>query len=71
MNSLPDAVILLGLNSELKVVKECVKLKVPLISLSDTNCDPSLTDYFVPANDDSLSSISLILNEFSKSLIDS
>lgn len=68
MNALPDAVILVGLPSELNVVKECCKMKIPLVSILDTNCDPSLTDYFVPANDDSLSSVSLILNEFATSL---
>jgi small subunit ribosomal protein S2 len=69
MNSLPDAVILVGLASELKVVKECTKMKVSLVTILDTNCDPSLTDYFVPANDDSLSSVSLVLNEFTRSLV--
>lgn len=68
MDSLPDAVILIGLPSELKVVKECAKTRIPLISILDTNCDPSLTDLFVPANDDSLASVSLILNEFAKAL---
>lgn len=68
MNSLPDAIILVGLPSEIKVVKECRKLNVPLVAILDTNCDPSVVDYFVPANDDSLSSVSLILNEFATSL---
>lgn len=69
MSVLPDAIILVGLPSEIKVVKESMKLKISLIAILDTNCDPSLVDLFVPANDDSLSSVSLILKEFSKSLI--
>lgn len=69
MSSLPDAIILVGLPSEMKVVKECMKLKIPLVSIVDTNSDPSLVDFFVPANDDSLSSVSLILNELANFLI--
>lgn len=69
MTSLPHAIILIGLPSELKVVKECKRMGINLVSILDTNCDPSLVDYFVPANDDSLSSVSLILNEFSKALV--
>jgi small subunit ribosomal protein S2 len=68
MSSLPDIVILVGQLRELNAVKECVKLGIPLITILDTNCDPTLTDLLVPANDDSVASVSLILNEFSKAL---
>jgi small subunit ribosomal protein S2 len=68
MNSLPDAIILVGISSEMKVVKECLKLSVPLVAILDTNCDPSLVDFFVPANDDSVSSVTLIVNEFARCL---
>lgn len=64
MNNLPDIVIIVGQMREIIAVKECIKLGIPLITILDTNCDPSLTDFFVPANDDSISSISLILNYF-------
>lgn len=68
MSSVPDVVILVGQNKELNAVKECLKLNITLISILDTNCDPTLTDLFIPANDDSLSSVSLILGELSKSI---
>jgi small subunit ribosomal protein S2 len=64
MKNLPDVVILLGQSRELKAVKECLKLKIPIVSILDTNCDPTLTNLFVPANDDSIISVSIILNEF-------
>nr|YP_009540921.1 ribosomal protein S2 [Lepocinclis tripteris]AYQ93367.1 ribosomal protein S2 [Lepocinclis tripteris] len=63
MDKLPDIVILIGQNNEIIAVKECLKMKITLISILDTNCDPRLTDFIIPANDDSISSISLILNE--------
>nr|YP_009541106.1 ribosomal protein S2 [Lepocinclis steinii]AYQ93614.1 ribosomal protein S2 [Lepocinclis steinii] len=68
MNKLPDIVILVGQIKDLNAVKECLKLGIPLISLLDTNCNPNLTDYIIPANDDSVASVSLILNELSKSI---
>lgn len=68
MSNVPDVVILVGQNKELNAVRECLKLGITLISILDTNCDPSLTNLFIPANDDSLSSVSLILGELSKSI---
>lgn len=69
MQSLPDVVILVGQVRELNAVKECLKLGITLVTILDTNCDPMLTDLLIPANDDSVSSVSLILNELSKSII--
>lgn len=66
MSNIPDVVILVGQIRELNAVKECLKLGIPLITILDTNCDPTLTDLLVPANDDSVSSVSLILEEFAK-----
>jgi len=63
MTKLPDVVIIVGQKKELNAVKECLKLRIPTITIVDTNCDPTLTNYPIPANDDSLSSVSYILNE--------
>lgn len=68
MNNVPDIVILVGQNKELNAVKECLKLGVTIITILDTNCDPTLTDFLIPANDDSISSVSLILNALSESI---
>lgn len=62
MNKLPDIVIIVGQKQELNAIKECLKLNITLITILDTNCDPTLTNFIIPANDDSLSSVSLILN---------
>jgi small subunit ribosomal protein S2 len=61
MTKLPDIVIIVGQNKEINAVKECIKLGITTITVLDTNCDPTLTDYLIPANDDSVSSVSLIL----------
>lgn len=69
MSKLPDVVILVGQNKDLNAVKECLKLGIPIISILDTNCDPTLTNFIIPANDDSVSSVSLLLNQLSKSIV--
>jgi small subunit ribosomal protein S2 len=63
MPKLPHAVIIVDQIRELKAVKECIKLGIPLITIVDTNCDPSLTDFPIPGNDDSVRSVQLLLNE--------
>jgi small subunit ribosomal protein S2 len=64
MNSIPDIVIILGQLEEMNAVKECEKLNLRSITILDTNCNPMLADLFIPANDDSVSSLKLLLNEF-------
>lgn len=68
MYQLPHLVILIGQQREATAVLECQKLNIPIITILDTNCDPTLTNLFIPANDDSIQSISLILNELGKSI---
>lgn len=64
MECLPDIVIIIGQPEEINAVRECKKLGIRTVTLLDTNCDPSLADLVIPGNDDSLSSIQLILGEF-------
>ena len=45
MNTVPNIVILVGQTSEMNAVKECLKLRIILITILDTNCDPTLTDF--------------------------
>lgn len=64
MTQLPDVVIILGQPEELNAVHECRKLGLRTITIVDTDCDPGLADFFIPANDDSVASLQLILSEF-------
>ena len=64
MSSIPDIVIIIGQLEEMNAVKECQKLNLRSITILDTDCDPMLADLFIPANDDSVSSLKIILNEF-------
>src|SRR5579871_2784465 len=58
-----SAIVIVDVTKEQSAVKEAVLMGVPVVGIVDTNSDPSLVDYVIPANDDSPQSINLILNE--------
>ena len=60
MTRTPDAVFVVDLNAETIGVKEAQRLRIPLIGLVDTNCDPDGIDFVIPGNDDSLQSCAVI-----------
>lgn len=68
MTSIPDVVIIIGQPEELNAVRECQKLGLRSVTILDTDCDPTLADLFVPANDDSVACLQIILNEFVDSI---
>ena len=59
MGRLPDAVFIVDTKHEQIAVDEARKLKIPVIGVVDTNCDPDEVDYVIPGNDDALRSIRL------------
>lgn len=63
VTGLPDIVIIVDQHDEYTALRECIALGIPTICLIDTNCDPNLADISIPANDDAISSIRLILNK--------
>ncbi|KAK6768872.1 hypothetical protein RDI58_031137 [Solanum bulbocastanum] len=63
MTGVPDIVIIVDQHEEYTALRECITLGIPTICLTDTNCDPDLADISIPANDDAISSIRLILNK--------
>jgi small subunit ribosomal protein S2 len=61
MDRLPDAVFVTDLKTEEIAVREAVRLRIPIIGLVDTNCDPSQIDYVIPGNDDAIRSCQLVI----------
>ena len=59
-NVKPDLVIILDYRRNLVAAQECEKGNIPLIAICDTDCDPKLVTYPIPANDESLSGVELI-----------
>lgn len=58
-----NVVILVGQQEEMNAVRECRKLGMKMFTLIDTNCNPRLSDYIIPANDDSINSIKFVLGQ--------
>lgn len=60
MTRLPDMLYVVDTRREETAVKEANSLKIPVIALVDTNCDPDPIDYIIPANDDAIRAIKLL-----------
>ena len=69
MRATPDILFIIDTNREHIAVLEAKKLGIPIIGIVDTNCDPDLIDYPIPANDDGVKSVQFILDSFKKVLI--
>ncbi|KAM3398060.1 hypothetical protein P3S68_001574 [Capsicum galapagoense] len=63
MTGVPDIVIIIDQHEEYTPLRECITLGIPIICLTDTNCDPNLAHISIPVNDDAISSTRLILNK--------
>jgi len=62
MRRLPDAVIIVDAQYEDTAIKESKRLDIPIIAIVDSNTDPNKVDYPIPANDDSIRTIQLIIS---------
>jgi len=60
MSAVPQAVFIIDPSQESIAVAEARKLHIPIVAITDTNCDPDLVDYVIPGNDDAIRSIRLI-----------
>lgn len=70
MNRLPDLVIVLDTNKEKAAIDEAKKMGIPMVGLIDSNSNPDLVEYPIPANDDALSSLKYVLGVFLKKIIE-
>jgi len=70
MSRLPDAVFVVDTKKEKIAVDEARKLKIPVIGIVDTNCDPDEVDFVIPGNDDALRSIRLFASRMADAVIE-
>src|SRR5262245_19850111 len=70
MRKLPDMLIIVDTIREATAVKEANILKLPVMALADTNSDPSQIDYIIPANDDAVRAIKLIIATFAEAVLE-
>jgi small subunit ribosomal protein S2 len=68
MRKLPGAVFVVDPTNERIAVKEANTLRIPVIAITDTNCDPSGIEYVVPGNDDAIKSIEIFVNYFANAV---
>jgi small subunit ribosomal protein S2 len=70
MYRLPDAVFITDTNNEAIAVREANRLKIPIVAIVDTNCDPDPIDYVIPANDDAIRAILLLCTKIADAVIE-
>jgi small subunit ribosomal protein S2 len=70
MRSLPDVLFVVDPRKEDIAVNEANKLGIPVIALTDTNCDPDGIDYLIPGNDDAIRAIKLIASQIAEAIME-
>lgn len=68
MRKVPGALFVVDPNSERIAIQEANVLGIPVVAITDTNCDPTGVDFVVPANDDAIKSVTLLANYFSNAV---
>ncbi len=66
MPGVPQLAFIVDPHREDIAVKECRKLGIPIVAITDTNCDPDLIDYVIPGNDDAIRAIKLFVNSMAE-----
>ncbi len=70
LRRLPDALFIVDVCREANAIKEANKLNIPVIAMVDTNCDPDGVDYVIPANDDAIRAIKLIVEAMANAALE-
>ena len=71
MRKIPNAIFVIDPRIEHNAVAEAKKLGIPVFGIVDTNCDPDMVDYPIPANDDAVRSVALILAVMADAIVES
>ena len=70
MDRLPQLAFIIDPHREDIAVKECRKLGIPIVAVTDTNCDPDVIDYISPGNDDAIRAIKLFVNAMAEACME-
>ena len=70
MRGMPGALIVVDPKKEKIAVKEAHALGIPVVGMCDTNCDPDDCDYVIPANDDAIRAVKLIIGKLADAVIE-
>ena len=69
MRRVPNVVIIVDANFESTAVQEALRLEIPVIAIVDTNTDPTIVSHAIPANDDSIRTIQLIISALTDTIL--
>lgn len=69
MKSLPTVIFIIDPRKESIAVSEAQKLGIPVVAITDTNCDPDGIDFIIPGNDDAIRSIKLVTGSIAESIL--
>jgi small subunit ribosomal protein S2 len=70
MRGIPGVMFVVDPNNEDIAVREAKKLGIPVVAITDTNCDPDLIDYVIPGNDDAIRAVKLISSIIADAVIE-
>ena len=70
MKKIPDIVVVVDQKKEAAAIQECIKLGITTLCILDTNCNPDLVDIPIPANDDAIRSIRLIVSKIADAILE-
>ena len=70
MTSLPDALFVIDPAKELIALAEARRVGIPIVSIVDTNCNPDVVDYPIPANDDAIRAIKLMVTKIADAVLE-
>ena len=70
MNKLPGVMFIVDPHNEEIAVKEARKLNIPIVAITDTNCDPDVIDCVIPGNDDAIRAVKLISSVIANAVIE-
>lgn len=70
MSEMPKLMFVVDVNKESIAVNEARRLKIPIVAIVDTNCDPEVVDYVIPGNDDAIRSIRLVTQKVSEAIVE-
>ncbi len=70
MEELPGGMVVFDIGRELNAVREARKLKIPIVAVVDTNCDPTLVDFPIPGNDDGIRATRLMVAKIEEAIME-
>ena len=70
MDKIPQAMVIVDPSKEEIAMREARKLNIPVFGIVDTNCDPDMVDYVIPANDDAIRAVKLIIGVLNNAIVE-